>query len=249
MKCQQRTTVLASVWPVYCSGFEFPSHYFHLCHDIPVGIHLLLINFLVQRLFWAWVQISKSNCKLYLGLIFTCSLLHVGVKMDRNCLSLFSVIYLTPLIFYYTRIFFSPPFPLNFKWLLPYPQHWLRKYIWKEKELIVQFFAFLLVDAYCLLFVWAFSMLIAWGEINDIFCFFIWNPFFYFLPLKKTFLISTNMSYSSKWITRLYTTCFPGCFLLYQPIFPYLQEGSQDKEIFIILHCIISVETKDHTVS
>lgn len=82
--------------------------------------------------------------------------------------------------------FFSPPFSLNFKWLLPYPQYWLGKFIWKEKELIVQFFVFLLVDAACcLLFVWAFFMPIAQGGKSDIFSFFIWNPFFYFFTFEE----------------------------------------------------------------
>lgn len=113
---------------------------------------------------------SKRIHKFSPGLIFPHSLSHVGIKTDKNCLSLFSVIFPTPLAFIKLIYLFFPPFPLNLKWLLPHSQHWLTKYMWKVKLFIVQLFAFLLVDVMCsLLFAGAFCVPITWVKINDIF--------------------------------------------------------------------------------
>lgn len=176
MKCQQGTTLLASVWLLNCRGFEVPSLlvvFFllspptHLCHNISVGICLLLINFSVHGFCWTWMQIGKDNRKLSLGLPFASSLRHVGVKMDRNCLSLFSVIYLTPLAFI-RLIGFFPSLPTQFEVAafsspaLAHKMHTPRERTWSFASLLCCWW--IQQDAFCLF--GGFPISIAWGKIN-----------------------------------------------------------------------------------
>lgn len=112
--------------------FSFPSWFFP---SLPQ--HFPRILFVTGKISDVWILglsgVSKRIHKLSLGLIFTYSLLHVGVKTDKTCLTLFSVIFPTPLAFIKLIYLFFPPFPLSLKWLLPHPQHWLTKHIWKVK--------------------------------------------------------------------------------------------------------------------
>jgi len=113
MKCQQRTCqrlpylpqiTLISKSLLYVSVMAFLGEF--SCYWLIFLYIFFFFLLLFFFFFWTWTQIRKSNYKLSPDLIFTCSLLHVGVKMDTNCLSLFSVIYLTPMAFLRLIFFF-----------------------------------------------------------------------------------------------------------------------------------------------